>query len=368
MEKKRGLIISYNDLNNSGVPNVIFQVIKSLSDEYDFDIITFGDDAYYLNKLNDIDIFPHVFKFQTQTKNGRSSGVKYHLCSYPRLMYKQTLEILSKQKYDVIHSFKENYSWPFLKAAKKCGISKRIVHSNIDSSRDGSFTFKLLDKHNKRNTLHYATHLVGVSRRCCERSFGNRKSFVLHNGYNEDNYNANIKYTDEVDCLTLLQVGAFNSNKNQLFSLEIAKILKQNRVLFRMVFVGRETENGYLNLMNKYINNNCLATNVQIINGCNDVRPFYEKSKFVLMPSKSEGASIVAVEAQACGLKVFASSSIPSDMNVGGIIFIDKNHSPLDWAKKIIKENDKKYSRNQYDMAEFSQKTFKKKLRELYDS
>lgn len=368
MQKKKALIISYNDLNNSGVPNVIFQVVSSLSDEYDFDIVTFGDDNYFFNKLIENGTFPNLIKFETKTKKRISNGAIYHLFSYPKLMYRQAIEIMVRKKYDVLHSFKENYSWPFLKAAKKCGIQKRIVHSNIDSSRNGTFAFKLLDRLNKRKTLKYGTQFIGVSKLCCEHSFGKRKWNIIHNSYDENRFNSNIKYVGSNSCLTLVQIGTLNDNKNQLFSLQIANALKQKNVDFKLSIIGRETENGYQNRLNTYIKDNLLTSNVQIINNCQDITIAYRKSKYVLIPSKSEGASIVAIEAQACGITVFASSAIPSDMNVGGVIFLNKSQTPQDWAELILIHNEGDYSRKQYDTKDFSICEFKNKLLKIYNN
>lgn len=367
MKKKKALIIAYNDLNNSGVPNVIFQIVSSLSEDYEFDIVIFEDNDYYYKKLSKLGIKPNLIKFETKTKSGKCKGIVYHLISFPKLMYKQSIKLMSKQKYDVIHSFKENYSWSFLKAAKMNGINKRIVHSNINNNRNKNIAFKLLDNFNKRKTLHYATALVGVSALCCKNSFGNRQWTVLHNSFDEKRFNNTVTYDGDINSLTLVQIGSFNQNKNQLFSLQIAKILKQRNKDFKLMFFGKETEIGYQKKMENFILESNLSKNVQIINDCKNIVEAYRVAKYVLIPSKTEGASIVAIEAQACGIPVFASSSIPLDMNVGGIKFIDIKKSANDWADLLVFKDSNKYSREYYDMSEFSMREFKNKLQKLYN-
>ena len=49
--KRHVLIIAYNGLGNSGVPNVIYQTIKCLNKNYSFDILVFDNDLYFFNKL-----------------------------------------------------------------------------------------------------------------------------------------------------------------------------------------------------------------------------------------------------------------------------------------------------------------------------
>ncbi len=368
MQKKRALIIAYNDLNNSGVPNVIFQIVSSLNELYDFDIITFGDDKYYFDKLQTKGILAGLIRFKAKTKGGKSTGIIYHLFSYPKLMYKQALELMKHRQYDVLHSFKENYSWPFLKAAKKCGIQNRIIHSNIDNTRNGSLAFKVLNTFNKIKTLKYATHFVGVSKRCCENSYGNKNYIVLHNTYDENRFNLNLKFDGDRNRLTLVQIGTLNSNKNQLFSLKIASILKQKMIDFSLTLIGKETEKGYQHKLNDFISENMLDQNVEVINNAVDITNAYKKSKYVLIPSKTEGASIVAIEAQACGMTVFASTGVPPDMNLGGMVFLDKKKTPQDWAELILDSNKHEYSRKQYDTRDFSRSEFKNKLLKLYNS
>ena len=140
-EKKNALIIAYNDLNNSGVPNVIYQTIKALHNEFDFDVVVFGNDLYHYQKLVDEGIENiNVINWYKEGKRNKISRALNHLIKDPKDMYKRTLELLSKKEYSVIHSFREYDSWPFLKAAAEKGVQNRIVHSNvIHSEKDNYF-------------------------------------------------------------------------------------------------------------------------------------------------------------------------------------------------------------------------------------
>lgn len=78
MKKKKALIISYNGQNNSGVPNIIFQVVSSFSDEYDYDIATFRYDNCILNEIIENGIFLKLIRSKAET-----SGAIYHLFHIP---------------------------------------------------------------------------------------------------------------------------------------------------------------------------------------------------------------------------------------------------------------------------------------------
>ena len=115
---KKALIIAYNDLNNSGVPNVIYQVIKALHNDYSFDVLIFDDDNYYCQKLLKEKVDVKLIKYLDQKPNGKISRLLWWFYKRPHNHYLFMKQLLKKESYSVIHSFKEYYSWPFFKAAK----------------------------------------------------------------------------------------------------------------------------------------------------------------------------------------------------------------------------------------------------------
>ena len=81
----------------------------------------------------------------------------------------------------------------------------------------------------------------------------------------------------------------------------------------------------------------------------------FQKTTFLLLPSVSEAAPIVLVDAQACGIKCFASDTITKEMDCGGVIFLPITKGCEVWAN-AIKESFalNKNSRVSYDMSRFS--------------
>lgn len=366
MEKKKALIIAFNDLNNSGVPNVIYQTVCSLHDEYDFDIIVFGSNLYYINKLKELNINNiNVFNFTEQKESSRIRKIISYY--FQKKVYEKVKNLFAQNKYDVVHSFKEYNSWPFLKASKKFNISKRIVHSTVIHENSGNLLIRFLNKRNKRLTLKYATKFIGVSEQCCQNTFKEKKYTVIYNGYNENLFNKSVVNKLKNDDLILTQVATYNSNKNQLFSLSVFKELINFLPNAHLKLIGKETENGYLNQMMYYIKQNNLENNVDLINGEKGVGNHFYYTTFALLPSKKEGAGIVAIEAQACGIKVFASSSVSAEMNGGGLISLDLNKGPSFWAKAIFDEFNKNHNNRQtYDLKRFSKETFSTTIHSIY--
>ena len=365
---KKALIIAYNDLNNSGVPNVIYQTIKALHTEYAFDILIFKDDEYNYQKLLKEGIEVNLIKYKEEKPKGKIARLFWWIHKMPKQHYLFMKQLLKENDYSVIHSFKEYYSWPFFKAASDAGIQRRIFHSNVDLKRDLKSKHKLLNARNLRLSIKYASSLVGVSKLCCERSFGKKNYFVLHNCYDQDRF----KFSDAVELsdydLVISQVGTFNENKNQLFSLKITEKIKGKYPDVKLNLLGGDSESPYCQKLRDYIQLHNLEENISLIDKCQNVEDYYKNSSFIIIPSYSEGFSLVAIEAQACGIGVFASSCVPAEVNVGGVRFIDLDKGPEYWADEICKTFEKqKNTRKQYDLSPFSFERFKKDLEQIYD-
>ena len=362
-EKKNALIIAYNDLNNSGVPNVIYQTIKALHNEFDFDVVVFGNDLYHYQKLVDEGIKNiNVINWYKEGKRNKISRALNHLIKDPKDMYKRTLELLSKKEYSVIHSFREYDSWPFLKAAAEKGVQNRIVHSNVIHSEKDSY----LVRRNKRRTIKYATTFVGVTKDCCEHAWQGQEYSVIHSGYDDSKFKLS-ESTLRKDELVLTHISTYSENKNQLFSIKLIKELKVLYPKAKLRIVGAVREKGYFSKMRNAIIEEGVNDWVDVVDGSNGVESFPAKSTFYILPSIHEGASLVVVEAQACGIKVFASTGVPQEMNVGGITYLDLNDGPKKWAEVIYEEFKKSgNARTAYNTTSFSSESFKKNISSLY--
>ena len=59
---------------------------------------------------------------------------------------------------------------------------------------------------------------------------------------------------------------------------------------------------------------------------------------YFLLPSKIEGAPLVLIEAQAVGLRCFASDRVPDIIDCGGVSFIELDKTPEEWADEIHRQ------------------------------
>jgi len=264
---KKALIIAYNDLNNSGVPNIIYQTIKALHDLYVFDVLVFGDNKYYFERLKKEGIHIKLIRFNETKPKSKLFKLLWRLFKTPRNHYLFAKDLIRQNGYDVIHSFKEYYSWPFFKAAKEADIKKRIFHNNVDLKRNSKYKF--LEARNLRLSIKYSTIKVGVSNLCCANAFKKQNYFVLHNCYDENRFNLKNSIELPNNELVIAQIGTFTENKNQLFSLSVIKAIKNKYPNARINLVGSDGISQYRQKLTDFVNNNGLVKNVFFVEKCN---------------------------------------------------------------------------------------------------
>ena len=363
-DKENILIIAYNDLNNSGVPNVIYQIVKALHNKYNFDIMIFGNNLYYYEKLKHEGVFNvSLIKSSLKKPKNKIKKALFYLFENNRKYYLETSNVLKNKKYVAIHSFKEYDSGPFLKAAKNANISKRIIHTTVVHDKPRS----IVERRRRRLSLKYGNIFVGVTEPACKSAFPKKHFKVIHFSYDDLKFNMNVGSKLKDEQLFLTQVGTYSSNKNQLFSIEIMRHLKTMCPNARLRIIGRENEFGYQKRMEEAINNYHLKKEVELIDGTNGIGDSLEYTSFSLLTSLKEGASLVAIESQACGITVFASNAVFMEMNVGGIQYLDLKDEPRHWAE-TINSYFAKYGNNRkkYDLSSFSKQHFFESISSLY--
>ena len=86
-----------------------------------------------------------------------------------------------------------------------------------------------------------------------------------------------------------------------------------------------------------------------------------------MLPSFNEAFGIVLIEAQASGLKCFASLSVPEVVEVGGCVRLSIDESPSFWANKIISDFvSNKGKKEKYNCSAFLSSSIMHQYLELY--
>ena len=362
---KNVLIIANNGMGNSGVPNVICQVIDSQYKKCKISIVVFDDNDFYYPFLKDRNV--EIIKIYSKTPQSPIKKLFWYFCSFPHCLEREISKIIRDKNIDIIHSFKEEEGWPALKAAQKNNVKNRITHCNNEFRKRKGLIPWMLAKRNRRKLLKYSTCNVGVCEKCCRTMFKNKPFTIIYNSYNESKFNnlVKCKLNDE---MVLTHVATFSGRKNQLFSIDLMESLVKRGNSCKLNLVGFPIDEQYFDEMKSTIERKNLADYISIIDGRNGIGDIFEKTSFLLLPSVSEAAPIVLVEAQACGIRCFASNTITKEMDCGGVTFLPIDNGYRIWAETInafFKEN--KNSRSAFVMDKFSSTTFSKSIDKIYN-
>ena len=353
-------MVSFDGLGKGGAQSIMMNCVRNMSNSYLFDVLLFTNEVRYYEKEflsfgGRIIRIPHYCG-----KNKLKKKLDYYLRG-PRLFFNLRKVIKENGPYQVIHCHNGYESALCLFAAKQEKIPIRICHSHTSKPKS-NFLATFLNFFYTCLINKSSSHKIGCSESACKALYGNSDFVVLNNPYDESKYifNDNKQIND---VLTLIQVGSFNDNKNQLFSIEILKSLYKKKSDVFLNLVGFGNEKYVRNIKEKVAEFN-LEKNVRFLDGNTaDIPQLLSSSTFFLFPSKKEGFGITLIEAQAMGLTCFVSDSVPKTTNVGGCIYLSLNDGPEKWASEILKTP---YQRKKYDCTQFKSSEFVKQIALLY--
>ncbi len=359
--KKRILMVINSPLINSGVPNVVMEIVRNLKDNYIFDVLTYSaNEGVYdkefltyggkIYKIDLIDYYKHKLLYP---------------CRYFQL-YKKLKVILSANNYNAIHCHNGIESGVCMKLAYKYKIPIRISHAHGNYFRNGK-NIVLLNYHSfcKKLICNYSTVRITCSSQAGKSLFGNEDYINILNPVNviffksiERQYHLGIE---------LLQIGYFNSNKNQIHSLKVLDLMRKEGINAKLNFIGFEHENGYLNKMKEYIVDAGLSDSVCFWAPDIDKSKLFGKIDCILMPSHSEGLPIAALEGQVSGIPCILSKNISEDVDIGNSYFIKLNEFD-DWVEKIKNVCLRKNEQSKVDYNSVDIDKYIEKISNLYET
>lgn len=363
MSKSKILMVSCEGLGRGGVQAVMMCFVRDLSKFYTFDVMLFTNDIRYYDEEfltygGKIIRIPHYAgKYRLRKK------IDYYVRGLG-LYLKVKKALIKNGPYQAIHCHNEYESAICLCAAKSVGVPIRICHSHTVCSSsnilamvvNGIYT-RLINK--------YSTNKIGCSQSACEALYGkNAGGSVLNNPYDDEKFNPHKYEKVEKSVFSITQVGRYDDNKNQLFSLKVLKALTEKRKDIRLNLVGFGSEN-YITFLKEKAKELQIDESVAFIDGNSaDIPLILSQSDVFLFPSKKEGFGITLIEAQAMGLTCYVSDTVPKTTNVGGCVYLSLNDEPEKWASEILRNN---FQKNKYDCSEFSLSKVVKQMNSMYD-
>lgn len=359
--KKKVLLIINSPFTNAGVPHVIMSIVKELSNEYIFDLLTYSSSdeigdreneflSYGGNiyKLKTLEYCDHKFRF----------FVRYFSISA------EVKKLMKEHHYDIVHCHNGVEAGTVLRVAKQMGAPVRISHAHGLYNRKGrNYLLRFYNWLNKRMISKNST-----IRLACSDGAG--KSMYLDDDFLNVFNPVDVSYYSDLvhenhNSINLIQIGYFCNNKNQLMSLKVLKCLLENGIDARIVFIGFVADENYYRLLLRFIEENDLSKQVSILDRNADKKLYFSTSDFLLLPSYSEGLSITTLEAQAAGIKCLVSESVPHDCDCGLVSFLN-NQDPNAWVSEICKNKDESMEIDQEKMKKVDIKGYCQIIRELY--
>ncbi|MFS0822738.1 glycosyltransferase family 1 protein [Bacillus sp. 1P02SD] len=280
---------------------------------------------------------------------------------------------LLHNEYKIVHSHINENSSFVLKAAKKAGVPGRIAHSHLsDLGIDLKLPFRLYARFNmKDNPSDYFA---------CSKNAGNwlfgkkipKKITILNNAVNANEFKFDINVRKKVrkelnleDQIIIGHIGRFNKQKNHTFIIDIFQEIIKRKPNSILLLAG---DGNLRTLMEKKVQKLGLSNSVRFLGVRNDISKLMQAFDVFLFPSLFEGLPVVLIEAQAAGLRCFASDSITKESDITGRVeFISLEESSGKWAGKIIKATyDREDTRNNISEKGYDTSTMSKWLTNYY--
>lgn len=355
MQKPIRILQHMRVLDSGGIEAFVFANLKAIDrNEVVFDFLVTRDQEEFYDKeverLGGRKIVLHYKRYNNRLLNPLSQSIAfYRFCKANREIY-QTVHfqsIGSNGIFDIV-------------AATLAGIKWRIAHSHIaddikpanqNSQETVSFYRKNLILIRQFLVRHlvsiFSTHYFGCSQRACQWMFTKKRikegqTIVVKNPIDVEKFIFNSfdreyfrKKLGIENNLVIGHVGRFVFSKNHVFLLKVFKQITVQNPETKLILVGNGPLKEEVEAQIKELE---LENNVILYGETSEVYRLYNAFDMFVFPSIYEGLGIVLVEAQANGLPVVASDSIPHEVKLtDNFEFCSLESGVEAWAENIMR-------------------------------
>ena len=258
-------------------------------------------------------------------------------------------------EYQIIHSHLNALSFIVLGMAKKLNVPIRISHSHTAVASNA--IFKVFNKDSEKSIIvkdyiqhllrrkvrRVASHYFACGQKAGEWLFGkeNSTSFqIINNAIDTKPFQFDEQLSLEIkrklgltDQKIVGHIGRFNEYKNHLFLIEIFKELASLKPDYHLLLIG----DGHLRAKTeKLVEAYDLKDRVTFLGVREDISALLQAIDLFVFPSLYEGLPVTLVEAQAAGIRIFASDRVTTEVDITGLVdFIGLELPAVMWAKSI---------------------------------
>ena len=325
-------------MDRAGAETMIMNLYRSIDrNQYQFDFVVFSNQPGDYDK-EIVQLGGKIYVIATSNQVKRFFALKRLLQVHP--------------EYRIIHSHTLLSNAFHLLAAKLANVKMRIAHAHSTNDLyNKNFIGKLYKLSSVRIINKSATHFLACGEAAAKFLFPYQKDFLLlpnaidtfyfaDIGNKKKNY-LNQLYNLKDDYLKIIQIGRLQPVKNHIFSIQIAKELKRNKIPFRMFFVG---QGELYKKLEQQIQKNYLSEEIILMGLRSDIPQIMAGADVLLMPSLHEGFPVVLVESQSVGIPALISDSISNevDLKLDLVEFESIRNNISNWVEKILKLKSKK--------------------------
>ncbi|PYR31614.1 MAG: hypothetical protein DMF90_25275 [Acidobacteria bacterium] len=306
-----------------------------------------------------------IFDAEAERLGARLHYVRYRRQCLPTFV-RELRRILREGRYQAVHDHQDFVSgWHFVAGAGRLP-RVRIAHVHnpyyqIEHNYGISFTRRVSVHIGKQLIRRFATIVVGTSQRTLEENGFCRPAFdripkaVLHCGFrltrfSGDSRNARIAvcrefgWPDEAPIVLFagrldasLDFSHPRNHKNSSFAVAVFRACLEREPEAKMIMVGANEH--VRDVFMNHLSSQGLAHAVVLAGIRSDIEKLMLASRVLLFPSRAEGLGMVAVEAQAAGLLVTASTSVPNECVVlPDLVSFHDLSAPIDqWAEAVVR-------------------------------
>lgn len=302
--------------------------------QYDFLNITGEHEIVFADEIrNNGD---HIFSVPS-----RHTSPVFHYLKLFKLLYQKR----HVYQYIVLNTCSLYYIFPLF-AAALVGIPHRVIHSH-NSGDEGKKTFlrSCLKSFNTLLLRCSATDYWACSQMAGEWMFGNQNFEVIHNAIDTKNflYNPSIRKKMRLKLnlngkFVIGTVARFSPQKNHEFLIEIFNEVVKRKKDSVLLLVGEAAGfKNRLQMIKKKVQFYHLEDKVLFLGMRDDTNELYQAMDCHLLPSKFEGLSITALEAQAAGLPCVCSDRLSEETKVTDYFYTLKlSDPPSFWAEFLL--------------------------------
>ncbi len=249
-------------------------------------------------------------------------GKVYEITPYAKnpIKYVQEItKIVRRNRYNIVHSNMNTMSFLSLLGAKLGGATVRILHNHTTADPSEGLRYRLKRVLRPIN-LPLATHYLACSAWAAAWMYGTgweHKAKVIHNAVDIEKFIFNPEKRKQYrkafaleEAFVIGHVGRLEHQKNHEFLLRVFAEVRKQRKNAKLVLIGEGKLRKALEEQATDLN---IFVDIMFLGLRNDVADLYSMMDVFCFPSHYEGLSLVAVEAQANGLKVFAAENVSAE-------------------------------------------------------